>query len=82
MLWSSARINLGDITVLFIIFINDLSDYIERALVVMYADDTVLYVSHESKKKIENDLNQDMQNLLSYFGKTIKRLKTLKRFFV
>ena len=37
--------------------------------VVMYADDTVLYVSHESKEKIENDLNQDMQNLLSYFRK-------------
>ena len=35
----------------------------------MYADDTVLYVSHESKEKIENDLNQDMQNLLSYFRK-------------
>ena len=33
----------------------------------MYADDTVLYVSHESKEKIENDLNQDMQNLISYF---------------
>ena len=35
----------------------------------MYADDTLLYVSHESKEKIENDLNQDMQNLLSYFYK-------------
>ena len=35
----------------------------------MYADDTLLYVSHESKEKIENDLNQDMQNLLSYFRK-------------
>ena len=54
---------------LLIIFINDLSDYIEHASVIMYADDTVLYVSHESKEKIENDLNQDMQNLLSYFRK-------------
>ena len=33
----------------------------------MYADDTALYVSHENKEKIENDLNQDMQNLISYF---------------
>ena len=76
-------------SLLFIIFINDLSDSIEHASVIMYADDTVLYVSHESKEKIENDLNQDMQNLLSYFrikfekGKTetmlfgtTKRLKT------
>ena len=52
---------------LFIIFINDLSGYIERASAIMYAEDKVLYVSHESKEKIENDLNQDMQNLLSYF---------------
>ena len=35
----------------------------------MFADDTVLYVSHESKEKIENDLNQYIQNLLSYFCK-------------
>ena len=54
---------------LLIIFINDLSDYIEHASVIMYADDTVLYVSHESKEKIENDLNQYIQNLLSYFCK-------------
>ena len=70
---------------LFIIFINDPSDYIEHASVIMYADDT-----------IENDLNQNMQNLLSYFRKnelvinlkkrktetmlfgTAKRLKTVR----
>ena len=54
---------------LFIIFINDLSDNIEHASVIVYADDTVLYVFQESKEKIENDLNQDMQKLLSYFRK-------------
>ena len=36
---------------------------------IMYVDDTVMYVSHESKDNIENDLNQDMQNLLSRFRK-------------
>ena len=36
---------------------------------IMYVDDTVMYVAHESKDNIENDLNQDMQNLLSYFRK-------------
>ena len=54
---------------LLIIFINGLSDYIEHASVIMYADNTVLYVSHETKDKIENNLNQDMQNLLYYFRK-------------
>ena len=49
----------------------------------MYSDDTVLYVSHKSKEKIGNDLNQDMQNLLSYFRKNelvinLKKRKTEK----
>ena len=35
----------------------------------MYADDIMLHVSHESKEKTENNLNQDTQNLLSYFRK-------------
>ena len=66
---------------LFIIFINDLSIYIEHASVIMYAYDAVLYVSHERKEEIENDLNQDMQNLLSYFRKNelvinLKKAKT------
>ena len=64
---------------LFIIFINDLSDYIKHASVTMYADDTLLYVSHESKEKIENDLNQDMQNLLSYFRKNELVINLKKR---
>ena len=35
----------------------------------MYAGNTVLYISHESKEKIENDLNCDQNNLISYFHK-------------
>ena len=64
---------------LFIILINDLSDYIEHASVIMYPDNTVLYVSHESKEKIDNDLNQDMQNLLSYFCKNELVINLKKR---
>ena len=62
---------------LFIAFTNNQSDYIELASVIIYADDTVLYVSHESKEKIDNDLNQDIQNVLSYFRKNelVKYLK-------
>ena len=48
---------------LFIIFISDLSGYVQHGSVIMYADDTALYVSHETKEKIQNDLNQDMQNI-------------------
>ena len=55
---------------LFIIFMNDLSDYIEHVLVIMCADVTVLYVSHESKEKIENDLNQICKTCYPTFLKT------------
>ena len=48
------------VPLLFIIFINDLSYYREHASVIMHVDDTVLYVSHENKEKIESNLNQDM----------------------
>ena len=51
---------------LFIIFINDLNDYIKHVSVIMYAFNIVL---HENKEKSQNDLNQDMQNLLPYFRK-------------
>ena len=66
---------------LFIIFINDLSDYIVQTSVILYADDTVLYVSHKSEEKIQNNLNQDVQNLLSYFRENelvinLKKVKT------
>ena len=48
---------------LFSIFINDLSDYIEHYSVFVYVDDTVLFVYSVSKQEIESDI----QNLLSYF---------------
>ena len=51
---------------LFIIFINDLNDYIKHVSVIMYAFNIVL---NENKEKSQNDLNQDMQNLLPYFRK-------------
>ena len=63
---------------LFIIFINDLNDYIKHVSVIMYAFNIVL---HENKEKSQDDLNQDMQNLLPYFRKNefvinLKREKT------
>ena len=45
----------------------------------MYADDKESSVSHESKDKIENDLNQDIQNLLSYFRKNELVINLKKR---
>jgi len=52
---------------LFILFINDFTERLEHSTVLMYADDTVLYVSNKKPEEIERCLNQDMKNVLSYF---------------
>ena len=47
---------------LFILFINDISDSLQSAKSVMYADDVIVYVSHEdsdtAKRLLQNDLTR------------------------
>ena len=45
---------------LFLIYIDDLSKVLKHSDVIMYADDTVLYFSHEDIKNIEVALSEDM----------------------
>jgi len=52
---------------LFILFINDFTERLKHSTVLMYADDTVLYVSNKKPAEIERCLNQDMKNVFSYF---------------
>ena len=52
---------------LFIVFINDLSERMKHSTVIMYADDTVLYFSNKDPKVIEQHLNEDTENLSLYF---------------
>ena len=71
---------------LFSIFINDLNEYIEHSSVIMYVDDTVIFVSSESKEDIESNLNHDWQNLLLHFRENefiinLKSGKPKKTFF-
>jgi hypothetical protein len=52
---------------LFLIFFNDFPDCLKHSKVVMYADDTVIYVNGKEKENIENLLNQDLKNIAEYF---------------
>ena len=45
---------------LFLLFINDMSEYITNSIVDMYADDTLIYVCHKDINVIENCLNEDL----------------------
>jgi len=50
-----------------LLFINDFTERLKHSTVLMYADDTVLYVSNKKPAEIERCLNQDMKNVFSYF---------------
>ena len=52
---------------LFIMFINDLSDVLEHSHLVKYADDMVLFTAHENFIIIENKLNADLERLSRWF---------------
>ena len=52
---------------LFLIFVNDITDKIKNSKVIMYADDTVLYADGADLKTIENALSSDMSLLASWF---------------
>ena len=52
---------------MFVIFYNDFVDYVSKSSVIMYADDTVIYVSDTDVFKIETYLNQDLEKISQYF---------------
>ena len=54
---------------LFIIYVNDLAKYIKSSSLKLYADDTVLYYSDTSVRKIESVLNSDLLLLDQWMNK-------------
>ena len=51
---------------LFVIFYNDLTDYITNAEVLQYADDTVLYFANSKVSLIEKALNDDLKQISTF----------------
>ena len=52
---------------LFILFINDLHEVLRHSKIIMYADDTVIYVSANELENIQKHLNEDLEYIFSYF---------------
>ena len=63
---------------LFILYINDLPDKIQRCKVLLYADDTALYFSASSPAVLENILNEEISNVSSWFQTNKLTLNTRK----
>jgi len=51
---------------LFLVFFDDLQEHLTETRCIQYADDTVLYVAHENVTIIENLLNVESKNILTY----------------
>ena len=51
---------------LFIIFLNDITDVISSAKIVKYADDTVIYVADKDIKVIKSKLSEDMNAIAEW----------------
>ena len=52
---------------LFTILFNDFPDCLAHSKVIMYADDTVVYVNGKEKNEIEKLLEEDMERIAMYF---------------
>ena len=66
--------------VLFFLYINGLPSCIQFSNIVMYADDTVIYLSSTSTSDIELKLNLDLANLSqwSHFNKLVLNMKKME----
>lgn len=51
---------------LFIVYFNDISDYLTKANSIMYADDMVIYYADKDVKTIEKCLNNELMDIANY----------------
>ena len=54
---------------LFILFFNDITDVVDTAKIVIYADDTVVYVADKDVKNINSKLTKEMDAIAKWFDK-------------
>ena len=66
----------------FFIYVNDLSNCLERWQVVMYADDTMIYFSAHCCQNIEYRLNADLTNVVEWINNNYQTSNTSKSKFV
>ena len=55
---------------LFTLFYDDFADHVPNSKVIMYADDTVIYVEGKDVNKIEQCLNEHQRDISDYYRKS------------
>ena len=64
-LWVQQGSILGPL--LFIVFYNDFADHLTYCDVIIYADDTVVFIADKNVQNIEMKLNKDLEKISAYF---------------
>ena len=54
---------------LFSIFINDITNIIEHCKIILYADDILIYTSHNNIEHLQHLLNLELRNISDYSNK-------------
>ena len=52
---------------LFLMFFNDFEKCLKLSQCLNFVDDTVVYVHSKTKRIVENQLNEDLKNMSTYF---------------
>ena len=63
---------------LFLLFINDMPEYITNCTVDMYADDTLIYVCHKDINVIEKCLNEDLVSVSRWLDDNLMKANVSK----
>ena len=53
--------------ILFLLYINDLNDVSEKFGTIMFADDTILFMTGDNIARIEEQCNEELQKLTQWF---------------
>ena len=56
-------------SLLFTLIYIDFIDHVSNSVVIIYADDTVIYIGDKDVIKIEQCLNEDLRNISDYYRK-------------
>ena len=67
---------------LFLVYINDLSNCMKHCKIMQYADDTLIYYSAKSPQDIEIILNEDLKSASTWFNDNLLTLNYTKSKFV
>ncbi len=67
---------------LFLIYINDLPCALKFTRTILFADDTNLYASHNNLNTLWNEINKDIESLVTWFKANKLSLNTGKTFYM